>query len=184
MRKSKLPQEIIDVMVKHGLAGRRVYIPKLPDASEQSRNLVTIHLPKLLAEVEADYEGRGVTFFSEGSPRKMFSGIYGKGRIGARFNLKPRTAASVSSGAWKRWRDWFSRSERLRLDELRALAEEARRDFTALYFTYLEVRQRLRAGEAVSLGDYARYHSAPEALMERVKDLAHASIQSCPWRPS
>jgi hypothetical protein len=184
MRKSKLPQEIIDVMVKHGLAGRRVYVPKLPDAPEQSRNLVTIHLPKLLAEVESDYERRGVTFFSEGSPRKLFSGNYGKTRIGARFNLKPRTAASVSSAAWKRWREWFSRSERLRHDELRDLADEARREFAAMYFTYLEIRQRLRAGEAVGLEEYMRYHNAPEALMERVKDLAQASIQSCPWRPS
>jgi hypothetical protein len=184
MRKSKLPQEIIDVMVKHGFAGRRVYIPKQPAAPGQSKNLVTIHLPKLLADVEENYETRGVTFFSEGSPRRMFSGIYGKGRIGARFNLKPRTAASVSSAAWKRWRDWFSRSERLRHDEIRMVADEARRDFSAMYFTYLEIRQRLRAGEAVSLGDYARYHSAPEALMERVKDLAQASIQSCPWRAS
>jgi len=184
MRKSKLPRDIIDIMIKHGLAGRRVYVPKLPDAPEQSRNLVTRHLPKLLAEVEADYESRGVTFFSEGSPRKMFSGIYGKGRIGARFNLKPRTAASVSSGAWKRWREWFSRSERLRLDDLRTLADDGGCDYTALYFTYLEIRKRLRAGEAVSLGEYARYHRAPEALMEQVRDLAHASIQSCPWRAS
>src|SRR3990172_6290880 len=131
MRKSKLPQDIIDVLTKRGFAGRRVYVPA--DESSRPRNLVTIFLPKLLAEVEADYERRGVTFFSEGSPRKMFSGIYGKGRIGARFNLKPRTAASVSSAAWKRWRDWFSHSERLRQDELRAVAGEGRREFPAMY---------------------------------------------------
>lgn len=59
-----------------------------------------------------------------------------------------------------------------------------RRDFAAMYFTYLEIRQRLRAGEAVSLEEYVRYHNAPEALIERVKDLAQASIQSCPWRGS
>ncbi len=53
-----------------------------------------------------------------------------------------------------------------------------------MYFTYLEIRQRLRAGEAVSLEEYVRYHNAPEALIERVKDLAQASIQSCPWRGS
>src|SRR3990172_5388584 len=151
MRKSKLPQDIIDVLTKRGFAGRRVYVPA--DESSRPRNLVTIFLPKLLAEVEADYERRGVTFFSEGSPRKMFSGIYGKGRIGARFNLKPRTAASVSSGAWTRWREWFSRSERLRLDELRVLADDAGCDYTAMYFTYLEIRKRLRASEVVNLGE-------------------------------
>ncbi|MEW6683730.1 MAG: hypothetical protein AB1451_12530 [Nitrospirota bacterium] len=170
MRTSKLSQDVIDVLTQRGFAGRRVYVPVAE--SNRPPNLVTIFLPKLLAEVEADYERRGVTFFSEGSPRKVFSGNYGKGRIGARFNLTPRTAPSVSSAAWKRWRSGSPGQN------------GSATTSSVTWRTYLEIRQRLRAGEAVGLEEYVRYHNAPEALLERVKDLAQASIQSCPWRAS
>ena len=185
MRKTRLPQELIDLAHDCGLAGRRVYIPKHSKAQlSDSSTLVASHTIKAVREVEATYEQRGVTFYLETSPRKAFSSMFGKSRMASRFNLKLRTASRVVSAAYQLWREWFSRSERPRLDRLRGLAEANGCDYTALFLSYLEIRQRLRQGQEVRIGDYTDYHAVATDAIQQVIDLARVSTESCPWRSS
>ncbi|MEO6667171.1 MAG: hypothetical protein ABIO65_10425, partial [Nitrospiria bacterium] len=135
MKKSKLPADLLAIGYKYGLAGKRVYFPQ-----QDGHNLVNQHVPRLLVEIEEDYERRGVTFSTESSPRKTFSRMFGKNMVAHKFTLKVRTAARVTSMAWKRWREWFARHERARLEQVRALAQESGRDYSPIYFSYLEIR--------------------------------------------
>ncbi len=177
MRKSKIPADLRALADRYGLAGKRVYFPQ-----QDGHTLISRHVPRLLFEIEADYERRGVTFSTETSARKTFSTLFGKTRVAHRFTLKLRTAARVTSASWKAWRAWFAQHERVRLEQIRALAHERGREYAALYFSYLEIRSRLRGGEAVVVEYYARFHSLPADTIERVIDLAGTSIASCPWR--
>lgn len=179
MRVSKLPQEVKEILWKHGLAGRRIYVPNQP-----SPNLITRHLPVVLREVEETYHDDGITFYSEKAARDRFSGKFGKNRIAARFGLKVRTAASLSRAAWNAWRDWFGHKERLNLEQLRNLAGEAGIEYGSLFFTYLAIRKRLRMGEAVQAHDHTGYHQVQAHEIQPVIELARASIEGCPWRSS
>jgi hypothetical protein len=179
MRVSKLPQDLIELGYKYGLAGQRVYFPK-----QTLHTLVTRYVPNLLQEIEATYEERGLTFYEESSARKLFSGIFSKSKIAFKFDLKPRTAASVSSAGWKGWREWFGRKERPRLEQLRIIAQEAGLTSSSLYFSYLEIRSLLRKKQKVTADYYARFHAVPAEAIQVVIDLARASIESCPWEPS
>ena len=185
MRKMRLPQELIDLAHQCGLAGCHVYIPKQSMARcSDSSTLVATHAIKAMLEVEATYEQRGVTFYLETSPRKTFSSMFGSSRMASRFNLKLRTASRVVSAAYQLWRDWFSRSERPRLDQLRTIAEEQHCEYTALYLSYLEIRSLLRTEQAVEMGDYTSYHGVDPDTIQQVIDLARASCESCSWRSS
>ena len=177
MRKSKIPADLRALADRYGLAGKRVYFPQ-----QDGHTLISRHVPRLLVEIEADYERRGVTFSTETSARKTFSTLFGKTRVAHRFTLKLRTAARVASAAWKAWRAWFAQQERVRLEQIRALAHEGGREYAALYFSYLEIRGTLRGGEPVIVEHYARFHTMPADTIERVIELAGASIASCPWR--
>nr|MBI3613956.1 hypothetical protein [Nitrospirota bacterium] len=185
MKKSRLPQELIDLAQQHGLGGCRVYVPKHAKApATDPLTLVTSHAAKTVNEVEATYEQRGVTFYQEASPRQAFSSMFGKSRIASKFNLKLRTASRVVSATYQLWRDWFARSERPRLDQLRALAEEQHCEYTALYLSYLEIRHLLRTGREVKNNDYTNYHAVSSDTIQQVIDLARASCENCPWRSS
>jgi hypothetical protein len=65
MRKSKLPEDLRALADRYGLAGKRVYFPQ-----QAGHTLVSQHVPRLLVEIEADYERRGVTFSIEPDSRK------------------------------------------------------------------------------------------------------------------
>lgn len=177
MRISKLPNEVKELLWKHGLAGRRIYVPTQP-----SPNLITRHLPLVLMEVEETYHDDGITFYFEKSSRDRFSGKFGKSRIAARYGLKVRTAASLSLTAWKAWRDWVGHKERLHLDRLRDLAREAGIEYGSLFFTYLAIRKQLRKGEEVLAHEHSGYHQVQPHVIQQVIELAQASIEGCPWR--
>lgn len=177
MRKSKVPEDLRALAERYGLAGKRVYFPQ-----QDGHTLVTQHVPPLLLEIEADYEERGVTFSIEPSSRKTFSTLFGKTRVAHRFKLKLRTAARVASASWRAWRSWFAHHERPRLEQVRTLAQENGREYGALYFSYLEIRGRLRNGEPVIVEYYARFHAMSADAVEQVIELAGVSIASCPWR--
>ena len=179
MRVSKLPQEVKELLWKHGLAGQRIYVPNQP-----SPNLITRHLPLVLMEIEETYHDDGITFYLEKSARDRFSGRFGKSRITARYRLKVRTAASLSLAAWKAWRDWFGHRERLNLEKLRELAREAGIEYGSLFFTYLAIRKQLRRGEPVQAHEHTGYHQVEAHVIQPVIDLAQASIEGCPWRSS
>ncbi len=179
MRKSKLPHEVKEVLWKHGLAGRRIYVPTLP-----SPNLITRHLPLVLQEIEETYHDDGITFYFEKSSRHRFSGKFGKGKIAARYVLKVRTAASLSLAAWMTWRDWFGHKERLHLQQLRDIAGEAGIEYGSLFFTYLAIRKQLRKGEMVHAHEHSGYHQVQPHVIQQVIELAQASIEGCPWRTS
>jgi hypothetical protein len=176
-QRARLPQDLIELGHKYGLAGQRVYFPK-----QKLHTLVTQYLPQVLKEIEATYDERGLTFYEEASPRRLFSGMFSKGKIAFRLNLKLRTAASVASSAWRLWREWFGRKERPRLEQVRIIAEENNRDYTPLFLSYLEIRQRLRTGQDISIVYYTNYHSVPAETIQQLIDLARASTTSCPWR--
>lgn len=179
MRNSKLSGEVKELLWKHGFAGRRIYVPKLP-----SPNLITRHLPLVLREVEETYHDDGITFYFEKSTRDRFSGKFGKGKIAARYGLKVRTAASLSLSAWKAWQDWFGHKERLNLKQLRDLAGEAGIEYGSFFFTYLAIRKQLRKGEDINVHEHTGYHQVEAHVIQAVIDLAQTSIEGCPWRTS
>jgi hypothetical protein len=179
MKLAKLSQDVIRFLWAQGLAGKLIYVPK-----QGSSTLVASYTQKLLEEIEATYEKRRVTFYWESSPRKVFSGMFSASWIASQFHLRPRTAARVSSAAYKAWREWFSHKERLKLEQLRTMAEENGWNYTDLFFSYLKIRGQIRSGQEVDLGFYTGYHSTSRELIQPVIDLAKASIESCPWRSS
>lgn len=108
--------------------------------------------------------------------------MFGKSKVAFRHNLKLRTAARVASAARKSWRDWFGHKERLILTQLRTLAEDADCDYPQLYFSYLEIRGKLRSGQEVIASYYTGLHEAPTNVIFRIINLANVSVESCPWR--
>lgn len=162
-----------------GLSGKRVYCPLIP-----SGTLVSSHTPKVLEEVEDLYERHGKTFYGSRRSRSDFSNTFGRGHIAFKFSLKPRTAGSVASAAWKAWRDWFGHKEQIRLQRLQQIAEECGKEYTALYFSYLEIRARLREKQKVTPDYYANYLSTSSETVMQMIDLAKESINSCSWRDS
>lgn len=179
---------LFDLARRCGLAGRRVYIPKYKyndSPPDRSDSLIARCKPLLLREIEHIYERDHITFYSEHSPRALFSARFGKNKTAARFNLKIRTAARVSSAAWKAWRDWFSHRERRILEQLRDLAEENGGAYEKFSGTYLEIRADLSRGETKPDEYHAGYLEGvpPETIREMI-DLAKSSIGSCPWRSS
>jgi len=181
MKLENLPQDLIEQLWERGLAGKLIYVPK-----QKSETLVAKHTPGVLMEVEASYEERGVTYYWESAPRKGFSLVFGTRSIVSKLRLKPRTATRVVSAAYKAWREWFGHHERLKLEQLRDLAEGAGIEYSALYFTYLGIRNKLRRGEKadVDVDEAAGYHGVQVYVMQPVLDLAKASVASCPWRTS
>jgi hypothetical protein len=179
MKTLKLAQEVLEVLWRYDLDGSYIYVPV-----RKSPTLVGDFTPKVLLEIEATYEERGVTFYWEASPRKVLSGMFGKRMVASMFNLKLRTAASVVSAAYKAWREWFSHHERPRLEQLRRIAEESGREYTPLYFSYLEIRSMLRNKQEVTANYYARRHTIPNQESQQIIDLAQSSIESCRWRSS
>jgi hypothetical protein len=159
----KLPREVVQVLWKIGLGGKRIYVPKQP-----SQTLVATHTPILLEEIERFYEEQGLTFYEEGSRRKVFSGLFGKNRVSMKYGLKSRTAASVASAAWRGWRDWFGHKERSRLILLQSIAESNEKEYGALYFSYLQIRNRLRKKQKVTEDYYAKYHSISVETVEEM----------------
>jgi hypothetical protein len=177
MKLTKLPQDLVEVLSTRGLAGRLIYVPK-----QKSRSLVASHTPKVLKEMEATYEQRGATFYWEASPRKVFSAMFGTHKIISKFHLKPRTATSVASAAYRTWREWFSHKERLKLEQLRSIAEETGWDYSDLSLSYREIRDNIRNGQKIDIGYYTGYHNFSIETVHQIIDLAKASIESCPWR--
>ena len=179
-RSVEWPQNILEFFWERGLEGKRIRVPK-----RRLPGLVSHYKSRLLDEdVEAVYEQSGVTFYLEKSSRLRFSDRFNRNSVAAKFNLKSRTAGSVCQAAWKAWRDWFGHKERLKLEHLRDLAEEASIDYTALSFTYLAIRKQLRRGEEVQADDHTGYHQVQAHVIQPVIELARASIESCPWRSS
>lgn len=179
MKLAKLAKNLIELLQENGLAGQLIYVPKV-----KSQSILARHLPKVLEEIEATYEKRGVTFYWEASSRKGFSGMFGTNAIASRFRLKPRTATRVSSAAWRSWRDWFGHKERLTLDHLRALAEDCGLEYSSLYQTYRDIRNDLRNDQTKPVDYYAGYHCVPDQFILLVVELAKSSIRSFPWRSS
>ena len=177
MKRLKLPQEVLDVLWRYDLDSSHIYVPK-----RKSQTLIADFTPKVLVEIEATYEERGVTFYWEASPRKVLSGMFGKRVVASMFNLKIRTAAGVVTAAYKAWREWFGHQERHKLEQLRRIAEECGREYTPLYFTYLEIRSMLRNKQEVTADYYARRHTIPNQESQQIINLAKASLESCPWR--
>lgn len=174
-----MPKDIIELLQERNLAGKLIYVPKL-----KSHTLISSYTPKVLEETEAIYEKRGVTFYWEASSRKTFSGMFGTKSVAPKFQLKLRTATRVSSTAYRAWRDWFGHKERITLGRLRTLAEESGCNYSGLYFSYLEIRGRMRKNQKVTADYYAGFHAVPADVIRRVIDLAQSSIKSCPWRSS
>lgn len=110
--------------------------------------------------------------------------MFGTKTIASRFQLKPRTATRVVLAAWKAWRDWFSHKERLRLEQLRTIAEDHGCDYTDLFLSYREIRGKIRFGQEVNVRYYTGYHGVCEETIQQIIDLAQASGESCPWKNS
>jgi hypothetical protein len=179
MKLEKLPQELLEILWEHGMASRLIYVPK-----QKSQTLIARYTPRVLEDIEANYEARGITFYWEASPRRGFSMMFGTKAIVSKFQLKPRTATRVALASWKAWREWFSHRERIRLEQLRTIAEESGCEYTDLFLSYREIRSKIRSGQDVDVQYFTGYHGVSEKTIQQVIDLARASIESCPWRPS
>lgn len=175
MRKSDLPSDLIDLGRKYGFGGKLVYIPK-----ENPQNLVAQYTPIVLEKIEGIYESEGIIFYDRS--RRSFSERINQRKVAEEFKLKPRTAARVILAAYKTWRNWFGHHERLKLEQLVSIAEEAGAGYTPLYYSYLEIRGKVRRNQKPDIYEYSAYHSISEETVQQIIDLAKSSVESCSWR--
>ena len=135
-----LPQSLLKQLWQAGYGGQVVRVPVKND-----RLQLKLIANEVLKDAERIYESKGTTFVLERRGRSDFYRSFGALKLCRRFHLSIEETRKVRRRAYSRWSHWFRGCEEhvLRLTE-RFGADGAGKK------KYLELRQRLRAGEDVS----------------------------------
>jgi hypothetical protein len=153
-----LPQSLLKQLWQAGYGGQVVRVPVKND-----RLQLKLIANEVLKDAERIYESKGTTFVLERRGRADFYRSFGALKLCRRFHLSIEETRKVRRRAYSRWSHWFRGCEEhvLRLTERFGEREGKKK--------YLELRQRLRAGEDVS-GENSD-----------VIDLVRKSIRSVKW---
>jgi len=153
-----LPQSLLKQLWQAGYGGQVVRVPVKND-----RLQLKLIANEVLKDAERIYESKGTTFVLERRGRADFYRSFGALKLCRRFHLSIEETRKVRRRAYSRWSHWFRGCEEhvLRLTERFGEGEGKKK--------YLELRQRLRAGEDVS-GENSD-----------VIDLVRKSIRSVKW---
>jgi hypothetical protein len=153
-----LPQSLLKQLWQAGYGGQVVRVPVKND-----RLQLKLVANEVLKDAERLYESKGKTFVLERRGRSDFYRSFGALKLCRRFHLSIEETRKVRRRAYSRWSHWFRGCEEhvLRLTERFGEREGKKK--------YLELRQRLRAGEDVS-GENSD-----------VIDLVRKSIRSVKW---
>ena len=154
-----LPQSLLKQLWQAGYGGQVIRVP-----AKNDRLQLKLVANEVLKDAERLYESKGMTFVLERRGRLDFYRSFGALRLCRRFHLSIEETRKVRRRAYSRWSHWFRGCE----EHVLRLIERFDADGTGKK-KYLELRQRLRAGEDVSgeNGD----------LIE----LARKSIRSVKW---
>ena len=154
-----LPQSLLKQLWQAGYGGQVVRVPVKND-----RLQLKLIANEVLKDAERIYESKGTTFVLKRRGRADFYRSFGALKLCRRFHLSIEETRKVRRRAYSRWSHWFRVCEEhvLRLTERFGADGEGKKK-------YLELRQRLRAGEDVS-GENSD-----------VIDLVRKSIRSVKW---
>jgi len=154
-----LPQSIVKQLWEAGYGGKVIRVP----AKNERRELKFV-ANEILKAAEALYEAKGLTFVLERRGRSDFYRSFGALKLCRRFHLSIEEARKVRRRAYSRWSHWMRGSELkiLRMTERFGQEGEGKQN-------YLEIRRRVREGEAV------------EDVSGELLEMAHASVRSIKW---
>jgi hypothetical protein len=154
-----LPQSLLKQLWDAGYGGKVIRVP-----AKNERLQLKVIANEILKDAERLYESKGITFVLERRGRSDFYRAFGALKLCRRFHLSIEETRKVRRRAYSRWSHWFRESEEnvLKLTERFGEDGEGRRK-------YLEIRKRVRVGEAV------------DGESNNLIELARKSIRSAKW---
>jgi hypothetical protein len=154
-----LPPSILKQLWAAGYGGKVIRVP----VKNETLQLKVI-ANEILKAAEALYESRGSTFVLERRGRSDFYRSFGALKLCRRFHLSIEEARKVRRRAYSRWNHWMRKGELkiLRMTERYGEDGEGKQ-------RYLEVRRRVREGEAVA------------GVSGELLEMARVSVRSVKW---
>ena len=154
-----LPPSILKQLWEAGYGGKVIRVPVKNETLQ-----LKVVANEILKAAEALYESKGSTFVLERRGRSDFYRSFGALKLCRRFHLTIEEARKVRRRAYSRWSHWMREGELkiLRMTERYGEEGEGKQN-------YLEVRRRVREGEAV------------EGVSEELLAMARVSVRSVKW---
>ena len=154
-----LPPSILKQLWAAGYGGKVIRVP----VKNETLQLKVI-ANEILKEAEQLYESKGSTFVLERRGRSDFYLSFGALKLCRRFHLSIEEARKVRRRAYSRWNHWMREGELkiLRMTERFGQDGEGKQ-------RYLEIRKRVREGEAV------------EGVSGELLEMARVSVRSIKW---
>ena len=154
-----LPKSILKQLWEAGYGGKVIRVP----VKNERRELKFV-ADEILKAAEAFYESKGSTFVLERRGRSDFYRSFGALKLCRRFHLSIEEVRKVRRRAYSRWNHWMREGELkiLRMTERYGEDGEGKQ-------TYLEIRKRVREGEAV------------EGVSGELLEMARVSVRSIKW---
>jgi hypothetical protein len=155
-----LPQSILKQLWAAGYGGKVIRVPVKNETLQ-----LKVVANEILKAAEALYESKGSTFVLERRGRSDFYRSFGALKLCRRFHLSIEEARKVRRRAYSRWNHWMREGELkiLRMTERYGEDGEGKQ-------TYLEIRKRVREGEAV------------EGVSGELLEMARVSVRSVKWK--
>ena len=135
-----LPQSLLKQLWQAGYGGQVVRVP-----AKNDRLQLKLVANEVLKDAERLYESKGTTFVLERRGRADFYRSFGALKLCRRFHLSIEETRKVRRRAYSRWSHWFRECEEPVFTRTERFGADG-----AGKKKYLELRQRLRAGEDVS----------------------------------
>jgi hypothetical protein len=154
-----LPKSILKQLWEAGYGGKVIRVP----VKNERRELKFV-ADEILKAAEAFYESKGSTFVLERRGRSDFYRSFGALKLCRRFHLSIEEVRKVRRRAYSRWNHWMREGELkiLRMTERFGQDGEGKQ-------RYLEIRKRVREGEAV------------EGVSGELLEMARVSVRSIKW---
>jgi len=154
-----LPKSILKQLWEAGYGGKVIRVPL-----KNERRELKFVADEILKAAEAFYESKGSTFVLERRGRSDFYRSFGALKLCRRFHLSIEEVRKVRRRAYSRWNHWMREGELkiLRMTERFGQDGEGKQ-------RYLEIRKRVREGEAV------------EGVSGELLEMARVSVRSIKW---
>ena len=154
-----LLKSILKQLWAAGYGGKVIRVPL-----QNERRELKFVANEILKAAEALYESKGSTFVLERRGRSDFYRSFGALKLCRKFHLSIDEVRKVRRRAYSRWNHWMRENELkiLRLTERYGEDGEGKQN-------YLEIRKRVREGEAV------------EGVSGELLEMARVSVRSVKW---
>jgi hypothetical protein len=154
-----LPPSILKQLWEAGYGGKVIRVPVKNETLQ-----LKVVANEILKAAEHFYESKGSTFVLERRGRSDFYRSFGALKLCRRFHLSIEEVRKVRRRAYSRWNHWMRECELkiLRMTERYGEEGEGKQN-------YLEIRKRVREGEAV------------EGVSGELLEMARVSVRSIKW---